>query len=398
MAQNQGLRPNPKDTLKGKDRSGLIGVVVVISVVIIAAGFIAYTPTNFPIKSKTILAAGTYQEEGGSSAVEFFLVYHNMTNIQVHGAFTSRENVYLKIGTFGSAGSHPSRPPDLAPSFVSVFWSSGNTTQRSFSVSLPSPSGSDVSAWYAVDFYDPNPFYNSNHSYDYNELNITHPIVMTYYYSDGYSQSTPILISGENTPLPKTQINNISSNVAIYGSRTISVSYGQSITFSIELYNEGSIAVEEPISSSWPTTRGVVRGPSGNLSPQGQSHYTTCFGIYYPYGFSVFEGIVTNSTLSSVVPLDLVYPGVEFCPEIYVFDNYTIGAQSDSAILTGPNSPFNVTLLSTFTFNGYYAAGSNSTDSSPNQNYQYNYFPQGEYTVVVEDEWGAIAFLHFRVS
>jgi hypothetical protein len=109
-------------------------------------------------------------------------------------------------------------------------------------------------------------------------------------------------------------------------------------------------------------------------------------------------GNVSEATIGSATPLDVSYPGVFFCPMINAFDNYTIRANSDTAILTGQNHPFNLTLFSSISFSGFYTSGSNSTANSTNQNYQFNYFPLGVYTIVVEDEWGAIAFLHFRVS
>lgn len=188
------------------------------------------------------------------------------------------------------------------------------------------------------------------------------------------------------------------ATAAVYGGTYTTISPRENITLRIELRNLGIVALNRPIGDSWPVKNGLVRGPSGNLSPQDGAYYGGCFGYYYPYGFAVFMGNVSKATIGSATPLDVSYPGVFFCPMISEFDNYTIQANSDIAILTGPNPPFNLILFSSLSFSGYYTSGSNSTANSINQNFQFNYFPQGVYTIVVEDEWGAVAYMYFTIT
>ena len=81
------------------------------------------------------------------------------------------------------------------------------------------------------------------------------------------------------------------------------------------------------------------------------------------------------------------------CPVIYLVSSYKIMELSSSGYILSPsNSPIPITLSTTLNISGYWVA-SNTFNSS----YHFVYFPAGQYTVIVADEWGAIAFLHFTV-
>lgn len=395
MAQNQGLNPNTGKNLRGKDGNGIIGIVLVILAVIVIVGAATYTPkmntVNPPNGSEVVWPAGTFQlvgfpeTNGHSGTTRLFVVYSNMTNVEVRGSFTvNNGNIQCDIGSLGPNISLSL--PILPGPPLKVYYSVNNVTNGDISISLPTPSSGNET--YEIQFSNPD-IANSP------DVNVTTGIVLTYGSSGSQSTNRTILIASENNPLPKTGFYPNSSNVIVYGNSSISISYGQSITLSIEMYNEGNTSVEKTLESSWPVKDGLVRGPSGNMNSE--PGYYAC-GAYYPYGFVVYMGNVSNANLANVTPLDLVEPGVYLCPDILLFSNYTIEAHSDNAILTGPNPPFNMTLFSSITFNGYYTQEFNSTNNSLNQTYQFNYFPQGDYTIAVEDEWGAIAFLHFRVS
>lgn len=159
------------------------------------------------------------------------------------------------------------------------------------------------------------------------------------------------------------------------------LSYGENVTVTMEVYNDGPTA-NFSVSSMWPTIGGErSRLPLGPCS------------FDWPYGFAVLNGYFTNGSIISGKPLMMWYPGVYMCPLIYTVSSYRILGSSDVAYLTGGgNPPPEFTLRSSVNFGGYWAQ-----DGILNGSYHFVRFPAGEYTVVVADEWGAVQLLHFRV-
>ncbi len=227
---------------------------------------------------------------------------------------------------------------------------------------------------------------------------IPRPMPSTNFHQLGLLLETSENYNFSSSPPPPSADIKGNATVAVYGGTYTTISPRENITLRIELQNLGTGALNRPIGDSWPVENGLVRGPSGNLSPQDGTYYSGCFGYYYPYGFAVFMGNVSQATIGSATPLAVYYPGVFSCPAIGGFDNYTIQANSDVAILTGPNTPLNLTLFSSFSFSGYYTSGSNFTANYTNKDYQFSYFPQGVYTIVVEDEWGAVVYMYFTIT
>ena len=168
-----------------------------------------------------------------------------------------------------------------------------------------------------------------------------------------------------------------------------SIISGQNITLRLGIYNNGPTSIFN-VSDLWPT----IGGEKIRLT------ISPC-SLDIPYGFAVVPGNVSSSSIVTAKPLNMWQPGVYMCPLIYMVSSYKIlGLSSNGYILSQGNS-FNsssnllipITLSNAVTFSGYWAP-SNSINGS----YHFVYFPAGQYTVIVADEWGAVAFLHFTVT
>jgi len=160
-----------------------------------------------------------------------------------------------------------------------------------------------------------------------------------------------------------------------------SIISGQNITIRLGIFNNGPTSIFN-VSNQWPTLGGEKVRLS--ISP--------C-SVDVPYGFAVIPGNVSSSSILTAKPLNMWPPGVYMCPVIYLVSSYKIMELSSSGYILSPsNSPIPITLSTTLNISGYWVA-SNTFNSS----YHFVYFPAGQYTVIVADEWGAIAFLHFTV-
>ena len=160
-----------------------------------------------------------------------------------------------------------------------------------------------------------------------------------------------------------------------------SIISGQNITIRLGIFNNGPTSIFN-VSNQWPTLGGEKVRLS--ISP--------C-SVDVPYGFAVVPGNVSSSSIFTAKPLSMWQPGVYMCPVIYPVSSYKIiGLSSNGYIISSSNSPIPITLSDIATFSGYWVP-SNTFNSS----YHFVYFPAGQYTVIVADEWGAIAFLHFTV-
>jgi hypothetical protein len=117
-----------------------------------------------------------------------------------------------------------------------------------------------------------------------------------------------------------------------------------------------------------------------------------CFASVYPFGVAVFQGRYDAGNITQAKPIR-IYPVVA-CPMlIRLVTGYLFEANSSNAVVlpgTGPAIPMraNVTLYGRYlgNFSGSPLAGG----ATP--------FAPGTYTVVAGDEWGALAFLYFRVK
>lgn len=161
-----------------KHQKMLIAVIAVTVVVLIVSGFaVTYYPDR---ESRVLFATGTLVI-GNGGELYGFAVYKNMTNVHVSGTFASNSSVDFVIGYIGQnlTGGIP-----VKDAYVAYYiWSSGDTTGRSISVSLPALSNSQFDAVYAVGFTHGSAIANFNGTLDTVEINVTTPIVLTYYSS-----------------------------------------------------------------------------------------------------------------------------------------------------------------------------------------------------------------------
>jgi len=161
-----------------------------------------------------------------------------------------------------------------------------------------------------------------------------------------------------------------------------SIVSGQDITISIEVYNGGSTSIFNA-SNLWP----IIDGGKHRLTVSPCSYD-------FPYGLAIIPGYVNDSSIASSIPLNIWELGIYTCPVEFLVSGYEILGFSDQGyMLTAGNSPTPITLSSTVSFSGYRVA------SNPlNNSYNFIYFPVGQYTVFIADEWGETALLHFTVT
>jgi hypothetical protein len=167
-----------------------------------------------------------------------------------------------------------------------------------------------------------------------------------------------------------------------------SIVSGQNITIRMEVYNSGSTSIFNA-SNLWP----IIDGGKHRLT------VTPC-SYDLPYGLAIIAGYVNDSSIASSIPLNIWEPGIYMCPAILDVIGYKILGLSDQGyMLTFGNSPTPITLSSTVSFSGYWVASNPINNSNPlNNSYNFIYFPVGQYTVFIADEWGETALLHFTVT
>jgi len=119
-----------------------------------------------------------------------------------------------------------------------------------------------------------------------------------------------------------------------------------------------------------------------------------------PYGLAIIAGYVNNSSIASSLPLNIWAPGIYMCPVEFLVSGYEVLGSSDQGyMLTAGNSPTPITLSSTVSFSGYWVDSNPINNSNPfNNSYNFIFFPVGQYTVFIADEWGESALLHFTVT
>ena len=107
-----------------------------------------------------------------------------------------------------------------------------------------------------------------------------------------------------------------------------------------------------------------------------------------PVGFAVYRGNISISALRYEEPLNLTNPSVivmincpeiGFSPPIYRLNGFTSISYSSS-------------------FGGYWIPVPPYTGNQLNQTYEHIDFQQGMYSVLVENAWGAMFLIHFKVN
>jgi hypothetical protein len=153
---------------------------------------------------------------------------------------------------------------------------------------------------------------------------------------------------------------------------------GQEISVLIDEQNTLTTVNNVSASNGWPL-KGLSLGPCGTVN--------------YPIGVAIFQGYYTSSNVSSATPLQLYKPGIYYCPMILSYiSGYVFQPSSDIAGVLSDSDPtpqLTNKMTSEITVTGYWLNGQEATLSN---------FTPGVYTVVGEDEWGALAVLHFVVQ
>ncbi len=153
---------------------------------------------------------------------------------------------------------------------------------------------------------------------------------------------------------------------------------GQEISVLIDEQNTLTTVNNVSASNGWPL-KGLSLGPCGTVN--------------YPIGVAIFQGYYTSSNVSSATPLQLYKPGIYHCPMILSYiSGYVFQPSSDIAGVLSDSDPtpqLTNKMTSEITVTGYWLNGQEATLSN---------FTPGVYTVVGEDEWGALAVLHFVVQ
>jgi len=163
---------------------------------------------------------------------------------------------------------------------------------------------------------------------------------------------------------------------------------GQSITISIEIYNNGPTTIFNA-SNLWPTIDGekypLIDSPCGSD---------------FPYGLAIIPGYVNSISIASAKPLNLWEPGIYMCPALVHVNGYELMGLSDRGFILGAGDfSIPITLSSTVSFSGYWVASNPVNNFNPlNNSYKFIYFSAGQYTVIIADEWGETALLHFTVT
>lgn len=150
------------------------------------------------------------------------------------------------------------------------------------------------------------------------------------------------------------------------------VGLGQSVLVKVSEYN------------TLPTANNVSRAQTWDV---GGLRMNSCYSSLYPFGIALFQGRYTSGNVSGARALQ-IFPVLP-CPLfIRYISGYVFSARSDAAVVlpgTGEPTP----MVANATITGFYPSEPVGPQSQP--------LPLGTYTVVAGDEWGAIAFLYFRV-
>jgi hypothetical protein len=153
------------------------------------------------------------------------------------------------------------------------------------------------------------------------------------------------------------------------------VSQGSAVSLNVGEWNTLNAQTSVEASQDWPI-EGLGVGPCGPLN--------------YPFGFEVLNGYYNSPAgLDSAPKVQLYGPGPYFCPMILSgISSYSFFPLSDRADVMGScesNPCFTEEMNTTVAVGGYWSGGSLVP------------LPDGNYTVVAGDEWGALLFGHFEV-
>ena len=121
----------------------------------------------------------------------------------------------------------------------------------------------------------------------------------------------------------------------------------------------------------------------GNF-PLTQLMYPSC-GLL-PVNVGVFPGYYDSGNISSAPPPNASMP---YCPEIaFLVHYYVFEPNSSAAMVWGSGGNYTAQITYSTSLDGCYCGINGSLVP----------YASGSYTVLVQDEWGSVAILHFKVS
>lgn len=191
------------------------------------------------------------------------------------------------------------------------------------------------------------------------------------------------VISGDNKSYAVTATNGLRLTLSISSTTFKS---GDSVFVFIDEWNTKTTGNNVTTASA---KSSPISGLTYNLNPNG----TGLYYYTYPIGISIWQGDYDLTEASSIRPLAIQNPSdVKYGPLIPVMASYDFKPLSDIATFRAENpnelEPASFRVTGTISPSGFWSTGLNS----------FRNFPQGTYTVVGGDEWGAVAILHFTVS
>jgi len=166
---------------------------------------------------------------------------------------------------------------------------------------------------------------------------------------------------------------------------TSSASTGVSLSVFVDVFNPSSSTANVTSASDW-----VVPLTGNNGAPCGGDTYSQNPTV----GFAIAEGHYTPSNATEAKLLDLVNPSVTYSCPLYLGyadpTGFLFQPMSDMAASYGCDQQRCMT--------GSASTGVQNTTSSWSQGGTLISFPKGTYTVLAEDQWGALALAYFRIS
>ncbi len=171
----------------------------------------------------------------------------------------------------------------------------------------------------------------------------------------------------------------------LYLNTSSSSGTGANVSIFADVYNPSSATANVTSANGW-----VVPLNGTNGAPCGNSGQTV--------GFAMAEGYYTSSNITAAKLLDLVNASAVYMCPLY------FGYASATAFLFQPmsdsGSAYGCVGVSPTCYNGS-ATATNGLPLTVTGYYQgdtFTRFPRGTYTVLAEDEWGALVLAYFRAS
>lgn len=199
------------------------------------------------------------------------------------------------------------------------------------------------------------------------------------------SQSTPTQTTSSSSESSTSSSSSTSTSTSTSISSSVTDGLRLNTTIDPTIVDQGSnLTVTAEVSNTLSTDVNVNATSMTNPAyGPCQQDFTT--GIY------AYEGSYTSANISSAKGLLLYNPSLIYtCPEVFTF-HYSFSPESDVATVQTVGAPGNTTgpISEVSIVSGYWMGSG--------QNYTFQFFPPGTYTIEVFDAWGQTTIGHFQV-